>query len=72
MVTKTFCNICGKEIVEEGTKEESAFIGNLIIREFSSLDAFNAQQIWDSSSIDLCPEDLKKVKKLLLKEVTTE
>ena len=65
MVIKTFCDVCGKEIVEEGTKEEAAFIGILQLSEFSSLDAFNSERVWDSNTLHLCPTDLKKMKEML-------
>ena len=64
MVRKTFCDVCGKEIVEEGTKEESAFIGELTLSEFTSLDDFQRESVWSIHALHLCPGDLKKVKEM--------
>lgn len=65
MVKRTFCDMCGKEIIEEGTEEESAFIGVVVIQEYANLDDFQRGGLWDSHELHLCPTHLKEIKKLL-------
>lgn len=65
MVTKTFCDLCGKEIVEEGNEEKSEFIGTIVVNEFSSLDNFKAERVWYNHTLHLCPKDLKKIEAVL-------
>lgn len=54
--------MCGKEIIEEGTEEESAFIGVVVIQEYANLDDFQRGGLWDSMSYIYAPHTLRKSK----------
>lgn len=62
MVKKTYCDICGEEIVDkEETGDKLAFIGKLTFSYYASKADFDKDSIFQKLDFDICQDDLKKL-----------